>query len=248
MTKPRAYFRVAKLEDYQHYKDRRPAWVKLHRHVLESYDFGCLQDASKWLALGTILLASESGNRIPWDEEWVKNRLQMTTLPNFNDLLSIGFIELCDGASNLLAECSVSASPETEKEKEKEREKKLHRAAHAAPPDVVSDYTAEWGAIRALYPKREGAQGWPVAKERYVAHRKAGVSYEEVRRGVQAYAALMDKTGKTGTTLVAQAQTFFGPQRRWEEEYAAAPSAPTAADLEYAKIAAEAADVGRMVA
>lgn len=88
------------------------------------------------------------------------------------------------------------------------------------------DYHAEFAALRAVYPKREGAQGWPVAEERYIAHRKRGVEFAGIERGVLAYADLMDKKvaggNGTGSDKVCQAQTFFGPQRRWEEQYTAA--------------------------
>ena len=124
--------------------------------------------------------------------------------------------------------------------------------ADASPPDVVAvptpDYQAEFDALRKLYPKREGAQGWPKAAYRYTMARKRGVSFEAIKRGVESYAALMLATDKEGTVYVCQAQTFFGPQKRWEEEYVAAPAPPSPMDAEYERIAAEANDVSRMSA
>jgi hypothetical protein len=45
---------------FQHYKDRCPPWVKLHRELLNDKQFMCLPVASKALAPLLWLLASES--------------------------------------------------------------------------------------------------------------------------------------------------------------------------------------------
>jgi len=48
--------------NYQHYKDRRPPWIKLHRDLLEDRKFMLLPLASKALAPLLWLLASEGKN------------------------------------------------------------------------------------------------------------------------------------------------------------------------------------------
>ena len=45
--------------NFQHYKDRKPIWIKLHRSILDDYDFHRLPTASKALAPLLWLLASE---------------------------------------------------------------------------------------------------------------------------------------------------------------------------------------------
>lgn len=45
--------------DFQHYRDRKPVWIKLHRDLLNDYEFMMLQDDSKMLAPLLWLLASE---------------------------------------------------------------------------------------------------------------------------------------------------------------------------------------------
>ena len=114
--------------------------------------------------------------------------------------------------------------------------------------DLRPDFDREFATLREKYPKREGAQGWPTARDRYIAHRRSGVSFEAVLAGVEGYAALCSQNGQAGTRYVCQATTFFGPQKRWEEEYVAAPAPPSPMDAEYERIAAEASDVGRMSA
>ncbi len=46
-------------DEFQHYKDRSPIWIKLHRKLLDNYDFHRLPVASKALAPLLWLLASE---------------------------------------------------------------------------------------------------------------------------------------------------------------------------------------------
>jgi len=114
------YLSVKNLSSYQHYKHRRPPWVKLHRSMLESYDFGRLQDASKWLAVGLTLVASECENRIPNDAEWIAKRLQMSTVPDIESLLSMGFLTPYV-ASKPQARRKQNGGSETEAEREKEK-------------------------------------------------------------------------------------------------------------------------------
>lgn len=48
-----------KWSEFQHYTNRRPPWIKLHRWLLDDRDFMCLPIASKALAPCLWLLASE---------------------------------------------------------------------------------------------------------------------------------------------------------------------------------------------
>jgi hypothetical protein len=111
-------------ETMQHYKHRNPPWIKLHKSLLDNYEFHCLQDASKALAMYLWLLASESddGNicpdivklayRLRSDEKKIKKSL--------DELISKGFF-IDD--SNMLATCKQYAITETEKSRvEKETE------------------------------------------------------------------------------------------------------------------------------
>ena len=248
--KPRIYFRVAKLGDYQHYKDRRPAWVKLHRHVLESYDFGRLQDASKWLALGCILLASESENRIPWDEEWIARRLQMTTKPNLNDLLSGGFIELCDPASNLLATCYGFASLETETEREKETTGEAPPSPPAVPavPKPKHRPSSPQPKQTWLTPMRDaweatfgaGSFVFGIAAKSLKPLVDGGLSPDDVGKRLGAYLGHLSDQGELKFASLPRFAQVHG-------QYANGKPL-SAKDREYEAIAAEANDVSRMSA
>lgn len=116
------FLRVANWEEFQHYKDRNPPWIKLHRSLLTNYQFACLQDASKLHLMMIWLLASQTDNNIPADPKYLKNILNLESEPNLKELSQLGFLEGNGDASNVLAECKQLAMPEAEAEAETELE------------------------------------------------------------------------------------------------------------------------------
>jgi hypothetical protein len=120
--------------EFQHYKDRKPSWIKLHRDILDNFDYHCLPLASKALAPCLWLLASEyDGGHVPADWRLIAFRLRMTeqeVIDAVTPLISSGFFV----ASEPLADCKQDACLEKEKEKEKEREKEKHSSS-ASPDD-----------------------------------------------------------------------------------------------------------------
>lgn len=109
---------VKDFDRFQHYKDRRPAWIKLYNDLLDDYAFTCLPDASKWLAVGLWLLASRHENRIPNDPKWIARMVHASEPVDLKPLINAGFIAVLDDASNPLAHCKQDAMPEKETEKE----------------------------------------------------------------------------------------------------------------------------------
>ena len=106
---------------FQHYKDRCPPWIKLHRDLLNDRAYMRLPIASKALAPLLWLLASESKDGIfdgSLDE--LVFRLHIT-VKEYQDgvkpLIDNDFFILVSG---VLAERKQSAIPETEGEREKE--------------------------------------------------------------------------------------------------------------------------------
>lgn len=85
-------FSVKNFEKFQHYKDRSPPWIKLYNELLDDYEFGRLQDASKMHLISIWLLASRSDNKLPYDSEWVARRINATEPVNLDALAEAGFI------------------------------------------------------------------------------------------------------------------------------------------------------------
>lgn len=172
-------------DSFQHYKDRSPSWIKLHRRILDDYDFHCLPDASKALAPCLWLLASEyDAGSIPLDIERIAFRMRMTQeklRESLKPLIEKGFFTL-DGdasrseqiASEVLADCL----PRGEKRRE-EKEKKAPAIASFSVQNLIDDGLTEelaseyiafrkkikkpltdraWGGV-----KREAEKaGWPL--------------------------------------------------------------------------------------
>ena len=110
---------------FQHYKDRCPPWIKLHRDLLNDRVFMCLPLASKALAPLLWLLASESKDgAFDGSVDELVFRLHITP-KDYEDgikpLIHKGFFVV---ASGMLADSYQDAIPETERETEKETKKR----------------------------------------------------------------------------------------------------------------------------
>jgi hypothetical protein len=154
-------------KEFQHYTDRKPAWIKLHRALLDDYQFACLPVASRALAPCLWLLASEyKDGEITASLEEIAFRLRMTAgelSDALHPLVKSGFFTV---ASDALADCYQDACLEKEKEKEKEVE-----GANAPPPQkrskverknatrIPSDFEPDWeAATRAQLSRTEAVR------------------------------------------------------------------------------------------
>lgn len=113
-----SFLRVKNFDKFQHYKDRQPPWIKLHRELLKNYEFSCLQDASKAHLVLIWLLASQLDNRIPNDPDWLKGQLGTRQKIDLSELISAGFLiqinDVADckqDASNSLSSCKQNLPP-----------------------------------------------------------------------------------------------------------------------------------------
>ncbi len=108
------YLTVKNWFEFQHYKDRNPPWIKLHRALLDDYEFSCLQDASKVHLVLIWLLASQSDGRIPNDPKFLQHKLSLKSPPDLQALITTGFLIVEQYASNLLAASASDLRLETE--------------------------------------------------------------------------------------------------------------------------------------
>jgi hypothetical protein len=112
-------------EKFQHYRDRCPPWIKLHRDLLNDRAYMNLPIASKAIAPLLWLLASESKDgsfNAASDELAFRLRIASKDIDSgLKPLIDNGFFV---DASTLLAPCLQLAIPERETERETEIEKK----------------------------------------------------------------------------------------------------------------------------
>ncbi len=118
-------------KNYQHYKDRNPPWIKLHRELLTSETWVSLSDENRVLAIAIMLLAAATDNKIRADVRYVQRAAYLNRLPDFQPLIDIGFIDIIeqnsDIASNNLAsdtECLTRAETEGEERRAEEEAEK----------------------------------------------------------------------------------------------------------------------------
>jgi hypothetical protein len=115
--------RPKKWEAFQHYKDRCPPWIKLHREILNDRVFMLLPTASKALAPLLWLLASESKAQdgtfdASTDELEFRLRISRKEIEfGRKALIENGFFV---DASIVLAPCEQTTSTEGEEEGEEE--------------------------------------------------------------------------------------------------------------------------------
>lgn len=105
---------------FQHYKNRNPPWIKLHKTLLDDRKFMCLPVDSRALAPLLWLLASENQDGVfDADIDGLSFRLRMTKKEvekGLNPLIKHKFFL---DASTMLAPRLQDATPETEREREK---------------------------------------------------------------------------------------------------------------------------------
>ena len=157
-----SFFAVRNWEEFQHYKDRDPTWIKLYNRLLDDYAFGLLPDARKWHLIGIFLLASRHNNRIPKDPHWVGRKIGAHMPVDLMLLERAGFLVMLDAeipdAPLLLAPPEQLASPEKEKRREETETESLSAGADAC--DVFQkvleegklNYPASFEAFWQSYP------------------------------------------------------------------------------------------------
>jgi len=147
--------KVKNWQDFQHFKDRRPPWIKLYREILDDPDWHSLSGDDAKTLIMIWLLASEDkameGN-IP-DLRTVAFRLRSTE-SKVNQSLTKLSKWLYQDDINMISSCHQVDIPETETEKRRDRDRDI----------LMSDFELFWNN----YPNRTGKdkalQSWKKAK------------------------------------------------------------------------------------
>lgn len=102
--------------EFQHYKHRKPPWIRLYRKLLDDIEWHRLPVASRALAPMLWLLASETQNGvIDGDSESIAFRLRYASKDfeeALNPLITGGWIIRIDPKPTVLAPCSQDAPSE----------------------------------------------------------------------------------------------------------------------------------------
>jgi hypothetical protein len=209
-------------KSFQHYKDRSPAWIKLHKGLLDDFDFACLPVASRALAPCLWLLASEyEDGQINMSLDALAFRLRMTRgdlADALNPLIESEFFD----ASEPLAESKQDACLEKE-DIEKRKRKEDTRAASPSKNENFEKFKKD-------YPKRAGNYGWKAAERKYLALVKTGVDPAAISTAVARHAEEMRKLKRIGTEFVPMPASWLNQEDFSESAIAALADTPVEID------------------
>lgn len=143
------YLAVKNWAEFQHYKDRNPPWIKLHRALLDDYEFARLQDASKAHLMLIWLFASQADGRIPNDPRFIQAKLGLDKQPDLQALVESGFLIPEQNASAPLAlDASAPLALARSRESEAESEKN------------IGQFDAFWAAYPRKVAKQDALKAW----------------------------------------------------------------------------------------
>ena len=221
--------------EFQHYKNRDPSCIKLHKRLLDDYEFQCLPVASRALAPMLWLLASEGvDGMIDADDRKLAFRLRMspTELSDaIKPLVDSGFFITDENASDLLADRKHDASLEkrVENKKETRKKEKTPPAGDVVPPKpsfILPDWIPEepWTAFVEMRKKIRAPLTDPaitltlreLQKLRNEGHDPAAVLEQSTMHAWRGVFAIKEKTnGRTGKAsridnAIEGARAFLG--------------------------------------
>lgn len=142
--------RIKDWSKFQHFKDRRPPWIKLYRDILDDIEWHELDSHAAKVLVMLWLIASENDGNLP-DIKKLAFRLR-TTESKTSELLSklSHWVEQDDISA--ISPQHQSDAPETEGETETEEEKKPRKRASPVdvekPEDVTDQTWADWMQLR----------------------------------------------------------------------------------------------------
>jgi hypothetical protein len=142
--------RIKNWHQFQHFKDRRPPWVKLYRDLLDDLEWHELDSKAAKVLVSLWLIASENDGELP-DMKKLAFRLRMTESATLDVVSKLShWLEHDD--INAISDGYQSDRPETETETEKRREEAERRfkAFYSAYPRKIAP-----DAARKAFDKRK---------------------------------------------------------------------------------------------
>lgn len=193
-------------EDFQHYSNRRPPWIKLHRSLLDDPSWFLLPHFEARLLPELWLIASEddAGRLPPVDElAWRMRREPEEVASAVQELVNKGWLEGVEGEEREAAPVVVPTP------KKKAKKKGGRRSA----PDSYPDWFEELWDAR---PRRDGSES-KVDTWRRITKPDGTPKYplEVMRQGLDNYRAFLKRKGKLETEFVMTPERFFGPGDHW---------------------------------
>jgi hypothetical protein len=131
---------------FQHFKDRKPPWIKLYRDILDDLEWHELDPRASKVLVMCWLIASEDEGTLP-DLKTLAFRLRMSEKDTKDCIIKLShWLEQDD--INPISERYQHDLLETETETEKDKEKRQKATVVACPDDVGLQVWQDWLALR----------------------------------------------------------------------------------------------------
>jgi HNH endonuclease len=105
------YLRIVKWAEFQHYKDRNPPWIKLHRDLLSSPQWVMGNDNQHALMIAMMLLAARFDNLVPADPTYIQRVAYLDVPADIDWLVGCGF---CEPAEQMLRDGTLCVAEATQ--------------------------------------------------------------------------------------------------------------------------------------
>jgi hypothetical protein len=181
--------RIKNWSKFQHFKDRRPPWVKLYRDILDDIEWHELDPLAAKVLVMLWLIASEDEGRIP-DSKTLAFRLRISEVKTKEIIIKLShWLEHND--IELISSGYQVDLPETETETEREKETKK-KATVVACPDFVEQQV--WDDFLSIRKAKNAPMSETALRAIEREAKKAGWSLnmaisESVSRGWQSFKA-----------------------------------------------------------
>lgn len=223
------YLRVRGWPKFQHYRDRRPVWIKLYVELHAKWEWMSLPDHTKAHLSGLWLLVAQIGNRLPWDPQFLSQKIGATvpiTHEELELLVARTFLEPDEAAG-----ARVPAEPERHASRTGAEPSGFAIPPHTPPIDSRDQRTeTPPNPPAAVAPRPLDRTAARMATDRLVAARQAAghLVPREARRAI--YEQLL--AGVTEEQLLAQWEAHREAQRAAAAAEAATTAEDTAASRE----------------
>lgn len=217
--------KIKNWDKFQHFKDRRPPWIKLYREILDQRDIMLLSDCSHRVLIGLWLLASEDpvmeGNLPSIDDISFRLRIEKSKIIKSLEELS-SFVYL-DDAKMLSKEYQVDA-PEIEKEIEKEVEKEVEIPSSSSMKDIKFGEVSKAKSSRKIETPPGFEKFWEVYP-RKVGKKAALRAYSKLKPDTDTLTNILTAVSEQSKTLWVNKEPEFIPHpatwlnsERWNDE------------------------------
>jgi hypothetical protein len=167
MTSQVRYFRIKNFEHFQHYKNRRPTWIKFYNSLLTDLEFNALTEVQQLHLLKLWLLASQNKNKLIYDSSTIRKRLGLDSRLSLEVFVKAGFIEIIEGTEKN-ASTTLAFNKEVEKEKYKKPVAKKPTTVNYEIQDSTKAeraWLAEYERVLRLKPDRSPAKDRKIMKD-----------------------------------------------------------------------------------